>query len=47
MYHLLRTGIFREWSMMEARTTISEWDAMHPEDDVTAELDSIDYSDED
>jgi hypothetical protein len=38
MYHLLRTGTFREWSMM---------DAMHPEDGVTAELDSIDNSHED
>jgi hypothetical protein len=32
MYHILRTGIFGDWSMIEAEAIISEWDKMHPED---------------
>jgi hypothetical protein len=47
MYHILRKGIFGDWSMMEAEAIISEWDAMHPEDGVPAVHDGANYSDED
>jgi hypothetical protein len=46
MYHILRKGIFRDWSMMEAEAIISEWDAMHPEDGVAAVDHGADYSDD-
>jgi hypothetical protein len=45
MYHLLRKGIFRDWSMMEAEAIISEWDAMYPDDNVAAANDGTDYDD--
>jgi hypothetical protein len=47
MYHILRKGIFRDWSMMEAEAIISEWDVMHSEDGVTAVHDGAGYSEED
>jgi hypothetical protein len=47
MYHLLRKGIFGDWSVMEAEAIISEWDTMHPDDNVAAANDGTDYSDYD
>jgi hypothetical protein len=45
MYHLLRKGIFGDWSMMEAEAIIGEWDAMHPDDNVAAADYGTDYDD--
>ncbi|KAF2831611.1 hypothetical protein CC86DRAFT_443233 [Ophiobolus disseminans] len=36
MYYILRKGIFGDWSFREAEAIISEWDELHPEDDVAA-----------
>ncbi|KAH5246804.1 hypothetical protein HBI29_095240 [Parastagonospora nodorum] len=46
MYHLLRKGIFGDWSMMEADAVISEWDELHPEDAVVVIDDEIDVESE-
>jgi hypothetical protein len=47
MYHILRKGIFGQWSMMEARAIISEWDELHPEDEVAFDDDESDIEDGD
>jgi hypothetical protein len=47
MYHILRKGIFGQWSMMEANAVISEWDGLHPEDEVAVFNDESDVEDGD
>jgi aminoglycoside phosphotransferase (APT) family kinase protein len=47
MHHILRKGIFGQWSMMEARAIISEWDELHPEDEVAFSDDESDIEDVD
>ena len=46
MYHLLRKGIFGDWSMMEADAILSEWDELHPEDGVVVIDDETDEEDQ-